>query len=108
MEAASRGAVEAGGLAIGIVPGARSDCNKWINAVISPGMGIGRNFTLVNSADGVLAVEGCLGTLSELCFAVQLGLPVAGLSTWELGELKIHNCPTAHDAVSWLLGFAKE
>ena len=104
MEAASRGVAEAGGIAVGIVPGSRHDCNKWIKVSISPGMGIGRNYTLVNSADGVLAVEGRLGTLSELCFAMQLGLPIAGLSTWEFDELEINNCSTAEDAVSWLLG----
>ncbi|MCU0611093.1 MAG: TIGR00725 family protein [Candidatus Eisenbacteria bacterium] len=104
MEAACRGAHEAGGLAIGIVPGDRGDANPWADAVISPGMGYGRNWAIVSSADGVLAVEGQLGTLSELCLAAQLGLPLAGLSTWSMSELPIHHSETPEAAVSWLMG----
>jgi uncharacterized protein (TIGR00725 family) len=103
MEAASRGATEAGGLAVGIVPGERHDANEWLSAVVSPGMGLARNYILVNSADGVVAVEGQTGTLSELCFATQLGLPVAGIDTWHLPALKIQHHPDAQCAVSWLL-----
>jgi len=103
MEAACHGAHDAGGMAIGIVPGAREDANQWTTAIICPGMGYGRNWAVVNSADGVLAVEGQLGTLSELCLAAQLGLPIAGLSTWDIGELPIHRCASPDEAVSWLM-----
>lgn len=103
MEAASRGAADAGGMAIGVVPGDRHDANKWLSAVVSPGMGFARNYILINSADGVIAVEGKTGTLSELCYAAQLGLPVAGIDTWRLPQLNIHHHEDAQQAVSWLL-----
>ena len=103
MEAVSRGASDEGGLVVGIVPRSREDANEWLSAVVSPGMGLARNYVLVNSADGVIAVEGHTGTLSELCFASQLGLPVAGLGTWRLPALNIHHHDDAQHAVSWLL-----
>jgi uncharacterized protein (TIGR00725 family) len=103
MEAASRGATDAGGLAVGIVPGHRGDANEWLSAVVSPGMGLARNYVLINSADGVIAVEGQTGTLSELCFASQLGVPIAGLETWRFPELNVCHHQDAQHAVSWLL-----
>jgi uncharacterized protein (TIGR00725 family) len=103
MEAASRGAADAGGIAVGIVPGERRCANEWLTAVVSPGMGLARNYVLVNSADGVIAVEGQTGTLSELCHASQLGLPVAGVCTWRLPQLDVHHHEDAQAAVSWLL-----
>ncbi len=103
MEAVSRGVHEEGGLVIGIVPGARHDGNPWLSARISPGMGLARNYILVNSADGVLAVEGGLGTLSELSFARQLGLPIAGLNSWDLPELDLFRSTRPTEAVAWLL-----
>jgi uncharacterized protein (TIGR00725 family) len=103
MEAASRGATDAGGIAIGVVPGDRGDANEWLSAVVSPGMGLARNYILINSADGVIAVEGQTGTLSELCYASQRGLPVAGVGTWRLSQLNIHHHEDAQQAVSWLL-----
>ncbi|MBN1424791.1 TIGR00725 family protein [Candidatus Fermentibacteria bacterium] len=103
MEAACQGAHDAGGLAVGIVPGSRSDANKWAHAVISPGMGYGRNWAIVHSSDGVLAVEGQIGTLSELCLAAQLSLPIAGLATWNLTELPVRHAATPEEAVAWLM-----
>ena len=103
MEAACRGAHDAGGVAVGIVPASRGDANEWTTAVISPGMGYGRNWAIVHSVDGVLAIEGQLGTLSELCLAAQLKLPIAGLTTWDMPELPIHHCASPEEAVCWLL-----
>lgn len=85
MEAASRGAKEAGGLVIGIVPGAsRGDANRWVDVAVATGMGDARNAIIANTADAFIAVSGSLGTLSEIAFARKRGKPVASLESFEL------------------------
>jgi uncharacterized protein (TIGR00725 family) len=87
MEAASRGARDAGGLVVGIIPGLDpSAANPFCNVVIPTGMGQLRNGLVVQSADAVIAVAGEWGTLSEIGLAVKLGKPVVGWETWELAR----------------------
>lgn len=85
MEAACRGAKEAGGTTVGILPGERAEeANPWVDLPIPTGMGIGRNVLVVRSADAVIAVGGGYGTLAEIAIALKSGLPVVGLGTWKL------------------------
>jgi uncharacterized protein (TIGR00725 family) len=85
MEAASRGARDAGGLVVGILPGLRAeDANEAVDVAIPTGMGQLRNGLVVSSAQAVVAVGGEWGTLSEIGFALKLGKPVIGLDTWDL------------------------
>ena len=85
MEAASRGCREAGGLTVGILPGGDpAGANPFVDIPIVTDMGHARNVILVRSADGVVAVGGGYGTLSEIAIALKLGKPVVGLFTWEL------------------------
>src|SRR5262249_55417558 len=54
MEAASRGAAEAGGLVVGILPGfSRREANRWVAVPIVTGMDQARNVVLVRSCDAV-------------------------------------------------------
>ena len=70
MEAACKGAWEAGGITIGILPGEdRSEANPYVNYTVATGMGIGRNIIIVRSADVVISIDGKYGTLSEISFA---------------------------------------
>ena len=87
MEAACRGAHEAGGTTVGILPGAdRSAANPWVDVAVPTGLGEARNALVVRAADAVLAVGGEYGTLSEIAFALKAGKPVVGVGTWELGR----------------------
>jgi uncharacterized protein (TIGR00725 family) len=87
MEAACRGARAAGGLTIGILPGTlRRDANPYVDIPIVTGMGEARNVLVVQSSQAVIAVHGEYGTLSEIAHALKLGIPVVGLSTWELAK----------------------
>jgi len=87
MEAASRGAAEAGGLVVGILPGfSRRDANRWVTVPIVTGMDQARNVILVRSCDALIAVGGMYGTLSEIALAIKLGKPVVGLDTWRLRQ----------------------
>jgi uncharacterized protein (TIGR00725 family) len=85
MAAACRGAREAGGLTVGILPGEdRRAANPWVTVAVPTGMGEARNALVVRAADAVVAVGGEFGTLSEVALALKLGRPVAGLGTWRL------------------------
>ena len=87
MEAASRGAAQAGGLVVGLLPGFEArDANRWVRVPIVTGMDQARNVILVRSSDAVIAVGGRYGTLSEIALALKLGRPVVGLGTWRLAE----------------------
>ena len=87
MEAAARGATEAGGTAIGILPDEdRTRANEYLSYSIATGMGHARNLAVVCSGDVVIAVGGEYGTLSELGLARKVGRPVVALRSWELGE----------------------
>lgn len=81
MEAAARGAKEAGGTTIGIVPGAeRFQANEYIDHEIVTNLGHLRNFIIIHSADGVVALPGSYGTQSEISIALKLGKPLVAIS----------------------------
>jgi uncharacterized protein (TIGR00725 family) len=87
MKAACQGASAGGGLTIGILPGDdRRDANPYVQIPIVTGMGYARNVVVVKSAGAVIAVGGSYGTLSEIGHALQNGIPVIGLKTWELSK----------------------
>ena len=87
MEAACRGAKAAGGTTVGILPGHdRGEANPFVDVAVPTGMGEARNALLVRASDALVAVAGEFGTLSEIAFALRLGKPVVGLSTWELSR----------------------
>lgn len=85
MAAACRGAKEAGGCTVGILPGTDpSAANRWVDVVIPTGLGEARNVLVVGAATAVIAVDGEYGTLSEIAVALRAGIPVIGLGTWTL------------------------
>ena len=87
MEAVARGVAEAGGVSIGILPaGDRKEQAPDLTYSIPTAMGEGRNVLLVRAADALIAIGGEFGTLSEIAFALRLGVPVVGLRTWELAK----------------------
>src|SRR5436190_17103479 len=59
MQAASKGALGAGGLTIGFLPGEDStEANEYVRIPIATGLGVVRNLVVVTSADAVVAVVG--------------------------------------------------
>jgi len=77
MAAACRGAKQAGGTTIGILPGEqRADANSWVDHVVVTGIGHARNLAVAASGDAVIAVGGSWGTTAEIAFALRLGRPV--------------------------------
>ncbi len=90
MEAASRGASEAGGTVIGVLPGIlREEANPYVDIALTTGIREARNVLVATSGHAVVAVGGGLGTLSEIAFALKHGRPVFGLGTWTLPEHRV-------------------
>lgn len=84
MEAVCKGAYEASGTTIGILPGDNAaDANEYVTIPIATGMGIARNIIIVRSAAACIAINGKYGTLSEIAYALQLGKPVITLNSWD-------------------------
>jgi uncharacterized protein (TIGR00725 family) len=87
MAAACRGARAAGGLTVGILPGADTRAaNPHVLIPIATSMGEARNAMIVHTADVVIAIGGEYGTLSEIALARKIGRTVVGLGTWALGQ----------------------
>jgi uncharacterized protein (TIGR00725 family) len=96
MAAACRGAHEAGGLTLGILPGSdRAAANPWVTVAVATGLGELRNGLVVRAADAVIAVAGEYGTLSEIALALKAGKPVVGLGTWRIRGVRVASDPAA-------------
>jgi len=77
MAAASQGATEAGGMAIGILPEEDDRAaNPWLSVAIPTGMGEMRNAIIARSGVCLVAVGGGMGTLSEMALGLKWGKPV--------------------------------
>jgi uncharacterized protein (TIGR00725 family) len=106
MEAACKGASAEGGLTIGILPGdSRKTANDYVKIPIVTGIGYARNVAVVKTSQAVIAIDGSYGTLTEIGYALQAGIPVIGLDTWtpSIGgqpETNIITAKSAGDAVA--------
>lgn len=80
MEAAARGAFQAGGEVVGILPGpAGALANPFVTIAVPTNMGHARNVIIAHTAEALIAVEGEYGTLSETAIGLKLGKPVVTL-----------------------------
>jgi len=85
MEAAAKGAKQAGGLTVGVLPqDHKRDANPYIDIPIATGLGIGRNVIIARTADALIAIGGEYGTLSEMAFGLQMAKPVVGIKSWDI------------------------
>jgi uncharacterized protein (TIGR00725 family) len=124
MEAVSRGAKNAGGVVIGILPGFdKRDANEFVDIAITTGMGWMRNTLTVRAADAVIMISGGIGTLNELTVAYELKPTVIleGSGGWsdrirevaysgkhleEAGIAELHFAKTPEEAVDLALALA--
>jgi uncharacterized protein (TIGR00725 family) len=112
MEAASKGASEAGGTVIAVLPTlSPADANPYVTHAVATGTGHARNLAVVASGEAVIAVGGEWGTLSEIAYARKLGRPVVALQSWPLRnragtDLGIVEAETAEQAVKVALSSA--
>ncbi|HEY2297359.1 MAG TPA: TIGR00725 family protein [Jatrophihabitans sp.] len=109
MEAAARGAAEAGGRAVGVLPGDDpSEANRYVSDVVATGLGEYRNALVVRDAAAIVAVGGSWGTLSEIALAVRARKPVAALRGWNVHDQTgravagVCDFDTPAQAVAWI------
>lgn len=101
MEAACVGASNAGGHTIGILPGeSREEANEYVDTAIATGLGNARNVLVVMNGDGVIAVNGSSGTLSEIGHALDIDRPIAGIDTHAIDG--IEHVESATEAVEYV------
>jgi uncharacterized protein (TIGR00725 family) len=85
MEAASRGAKEAGGFTMGILPGnTLDDANIYVDIPVATGLGYGRNSLVAMNSDVIIAIDGQYGTLSEIAYGCIYRKKVIGMGTWDV------------------------
>ncbi len=111
MQAACRGARNAGGLAIGILPGTDRDSgNPYLSVALPTGLGHARNVLVVLAGQVVIAIGGGFGTLSEIAMALKMGKKVIGLRTWQAEDYQgepagIHAVESPEEAISAVISF---
>ena len=80
MEAATKGARDAGGLSVGIVPSEdAAQANEFCDFVIATGLGMSRDFVVAYSGDAMVVVGGGGGTLIETAAAYQASKPIVAV-----------------------------
>jgi uncharacterized protein (TIGR00725 family) len=107
MAAVSRGAAQAGGEVIGVLPWTEpTEANEHCTHVVATGVGHARNLAVVGSGQVVIAIGGEWGTLSEIGHARSIGRTVVALRSWTLvGRDRMEGAPgvipveTSADAV---------
>ena len=108
MEHAARGARSAGGITVGLLPTEDvADANEHIEIAIATGLGHARNAVLALTADGVIAIGGGLGTLSEIALALRNRRPAVGIKTWRFDrpqrtEPDLIHAASAAEGLDWL------
>lgn len=107
MEAACKGAKSANGLTIGVIPGfSARDANPYVDVPVITGMSHARNIIVVRTSNAIIAIGGGYGTLSEIAFALRLGVPIIGLNTWEVSS-EIKSASTPKEAVKMAYNLAR-
>ena len=77
MDAASRGAREAGGLTVGLLPGRDAErASPGVEVVIPTGLGEARNNLVVLASDALVCCGMSAGTASEAALALRAGKPL--------------------------------
>ncbi|MDP8212842.1 MAG: TIGR00725 family protein [Candidatus Zapsychrus exili] len=105
MEAASKGAKEAGGLTIGLLPGKdKQEANPYIDIALPTTIGYARNAMVVASANIVIALPGSHGTLSEICYGLVYKRPIIDLGNWDKdGLIKVDNLEDLSNKIAELI-----
>lgn len=93
MQAASKGAKEAGGMTIGLLPGnEKTDANEYIDIALPLTIGFARNACVAASADVIVALPGSHGTSCEISYGLVYKRPVIDIGDWDRpGTIKVQD-----------------
>ena len=101
MEAACKGAQEAGGKTIGVLPGInKREANPYVDIALPTSIGYSRNIIVACSADIIVALPGSHGTNSEICYGLVYKRPVIDLGHWNIeGMIPAQNVQEAESII---------
>lgn len=103
MQAAAKGAKEAGGLTVGVLPTYEPEsANPFIDIPVVTGMGHARNVVIAATAQALIAMSGAHGTLSEIAIGLKLGKRVISLGR-DASPEGVVPAPSAREAVRMAL-----
>ncbi|MFZ7126353.1 MAG: TIGR00725 family protein [Desulfobacterales bacterium] len=116
MAASAKGAFEAGGMTVGILPDADDrQASGYIRIPVLTGMGNARNVINVLSSHVIVACPGGAGTLSEIALAIKcarpvifMGFPVRPLFASRAPTAAMHTVETPEEAVAVIRDLAEE
>ncbi len=101
MKCVSKGAAEAGGIVVGILPGTEWDeANEYVTVPIPSGIGYARNAINAAASMVVIAIGGASGTLSEMALALNFGRPVIALNSCSFQFAKGQESPQVYEVSS--------
>ncbi len=105
MMAVCKGFKQGRGTTIGILPGYhKNEANKYVDLAFPTGLGLARNLLVVKTADVVVALPGSAGTLSEIAYCLQFGIPVISIGSWDIdGVIRVKTVDEAVRKVKELL-----
>jgi uncharacterized protein (TIGR00725 family) len=105
MKATCMGFKAGKGITIGILPSYnKKDANKYVDLALPTGLGLARNLLVVKTGDVVIALPGAAGTLSEIAYCLQFGIPVISLNSWDIdGVIKARTVEEAVKKVKEIL-----
>lgn len=105
MAAACKGARNANGTTVGILPtDSHAHGNPYLDIVIPTNLGIARNAVLVRACHGVIAIGGKFGTLSEIAYALQFEIPVVSLKSWDVTS-EVFQAKSPEEAIQYLFNY---
>lgn len=121
MEAASKGAFEAGGITIGTPGRNRGKCNPFVSVEICTPIDVGDYLFILGSVDSLIVFPGGAGTLAEIALAYRMKIPMViftGLGgEWDkyvghtldssLGKLRFRGHSSANEVVLLAIKLAK-
>lgn len=110
MSAAARGAKEAGGLTIGLLPGKeKTDANPYIDIALPTSIGYARNAIVACSADIIIALPGSHGTSCEISYGLVYKRPVIDLGNWNVkGMIKVKNIDEVEEKIREIIKSKKK
>ncbi|MEN8153678.1 MAG: TIGR00725 family protein [Acidobacteriota bacterium] len=94
MEASAKGAKQAGGFVLSILPGeSKDEGNNYTDIAVATGLGYIRNPLVIFNSDILVAIDGSHGTLSEIAYAGIYKKRVLGLRTWDINNVEPFSSP---------------
>jgi len=105
MEAACKGAKEAGGTTIGLLPGKdKADANDFVDIALPTTIGYARNAMVACCAHIIIALPGSHGTSSEISYGFVYKRPIIDLGGWNReGMIKVKDMADAEEKIRELI-----